>query len=357
MKILWYFIALQLSVGLLQAQDIKTIQLQTTDASLTLTSYHVVGVKDDRADTSQVGKVRAGFFSKKEVALQLQNGAARQFQAFANSQVKQSAGNTPVELHVISIQIQQTAAGLKGRMEVSLTLGYYSQNEKITEFAGTGYAEGPVDHFRTAELLIRKALESSLQQFDKWWAANKAQYMAVKGKPASVTVNSIIKNTPSQKNYIVYAPDRPLRLTDFVGQPDTLSADVANTYSGIEVNCDIETKDGHVNVLVHITPYVDIHKSWCRVAARNDYTLLHEQKHFDITALKACALLDTIQRYHFTADYINEIKRLYAQIQGEVDQLQNGYDAKTKNGLLRDVQQQWNIKIAEELKKRNCYSQ
>src|SRR5439155_19680676 len=118
----------------------------------------------------------------------------------------------------------------------------------------------------------------------------------------SVTVKVLMEKTTDDTNFIVYSISRPLQVSDFAAQPDELSLATAITNSGMLVTYDAETKNGYTDVFVHITPYFDKTKSWYRNKKQNPKTLLHEQKHFDIAALKACELVNTIRNYTFTAD-------------------------------------------------------
>jgi hypothetical protein len=342
--------------AILLAQDeVKYIKLIKDKTRNRFQHYHITAIRDDRTDTANIGIIHGGLSGKKNIALNLQSGLQTSLKDFIQNSYTQDPSTTAVELHVGSLKATHTRTGLKSRMDLSLGISFYIGGEKITDYNGNGYTEGIGDPAKPFEELIRKNLQYGLEKFDEWWAKNKDQFFISTKAPVSVTAEASMATVASDSDWIVYTFNRPLQLNDFVGQTDDLSRAAAVTYSGIQFRTNVVMKDGHLKLLVQIIPYFDKTRSWCRKTGRNAKTLLHEQKHFDITALKACDLLHAIRRYTFTDNYEKELEQLHRQNEKEWDQLEREYDTQTNHGLSTAVQLKWNKWIQEELAKRSCF--
>jgi hypothetical protein len=353
LKILLFY--LLCPVILLAQDEVKYIKLVKDKTPKRFQNYHITAVRDNRTDTANIGIIHGGLSGKKNVALKLQPNLRASLQDFIQNGHIQDHSTTPVELHINSLHATHTRTGLKSRIDLSMGISFFIGGEKITDYNGGGYAEGLGEAAKPLEDLIRKNLQYGLQQFDDWWAKNKNQFFISTKAPVSVIAEASMATAASDSDWIVYAFHRPLQLNDFVGQTDDLSRAAAVTYSGIQFRTNVVMKDGHLKLRVQIIPYFDKTRSWCRKTGRNAKTLLHEQKHFDITALKACDLLDAIRRYTFTVNYEKELEQLHKQNEKEWDQLEREYDTQTNHGLLAAAQLKWNKWIQDELAKRSCF--
>jgi hypothetical protein len=348
-------VALVLSSSVLFAQDVKYVKLQKEKTPLRLLSFHIAAVKDTRPDTSsKIGSLQPVFGGKKSTILKMSPGVQKAFSEFIRTSYKQDTATSAVELQIHSIQIAHTRKGLKSHLEVTVGMDFLVDGEKITDYDGEGASEGSGDPLKPLEELIRKNLENGLEKFDAWWQKNKSQYLATKGAPTTVVVEPTIATTDTDKGMIVYSASRPLTYEDFTGEMDDLSRAAAATHTGIQMNLSSVTKNGTATVKVTLLPYFDKNHSWFRTANRNAKTLLHEQKHFDITALKACDLVETIRKASFTADFARELEALHKQNDREWDKLQRAYDEATNHGQNNSAQQKWNKTLQEQLAKCPC---
>lgn len=337
------------------AQDIRIIKLKGEWLTAKPVNFHIVAVKDDRADTTTIGLVRAGVFSKKDVSLNLPGGAARALDEFLKTFMVQDEHTFPIVLHNSRLEVAEQTGGLKAESEVRLTVTFYGGGQKIVEYKGSNTVQSGVDATRFIEQLIRKSLDNMLQQFDAWVKDNKEQVRAALNGP-SIKVDAEIKDDAEDTDRIAYSLSRPLMLDDFIGNPDDLNRAAAITYSGLDLKYKTESQFGQIKILVSITPFFDRTRSWCRAASRNKKTLLHEQQHFNITAIKACELAAAIKDYSFTlTGYMQELEQIYRQKEKEIAQWQEQYDQETHHGLVAATQDQWVTRIQDSVSRQPCY--
>ncbi|HEX9513592.1 MAG TPA: hypothetical protein VF939_24040 [Puia sp.] len=339
----------------LVAQDTRIIRLKQERLTAKPVNFHIAAVKDDRADTSTIGSVRAGVFSRKEVSLNLPGGAAKALDEFLKANLAKDEHNFPIVLHISQLEVAEQTGGLKSESEVRMTIGFYGGAQKIMEYKGSNTIQAGVDATRYIEQLIRKSLDNMLQQFDAWCGSNKEQVQAILGGP-SIHIDAEIKAEVQDSERIAYSPLRPLTLDDFIGNPDDLSRAAAITYSGLDVKYNTEALYGQIKVMVTIVPFFDKTRSWCRATSRNKKTLLHEQQHFNITAIKACELVASIKNYSFTmTGYMKELEQLYRQKEKEIAQWQEQYDQETHHGLIAAAQDKWVTRIQDSIHIQPCY--
>ncbi|WP_228420345.1 DUF922 domain-containing protein [Chryseobacterium sp. 5_R23647] len=91
-------------------------------------------------------------------------------------------------------------------------------------------------------------------------------------------------------------------------------------------------------------------KSWKDDKKISDYSLLHEQKHFDIAEIFARKLRREVsEKIISSADYIESFYKIYNKITKEYNNFQSLYDQDTKNGTNKAKQKEYNSIIINEL--------
>ncbi len=317
--------------------------------------YYISSVKDDRADTTTIGSVRSGVFSKKTVPLNLPGGAAMAMNEFIKAYLVQDRHQAPFELHITQLEASEQTGGFKAGAELHISVAFYGGGKKIADYRGSYTLDGGIDATRYIEELIRRGLDNIFKQFDDWYRANKEQAEAIMNGP-SFKVEVVIKEESGDSEQLAFSLHRPLILDDFKGKPDDMSRGAAVTYSGVDAKYNSQSQYGQVTVVVTLTPFFDFSRSWCRAGSRNAKTLQHEQQHFNITAIVACEMADEIRNYPLTADnYKEALEKINKDKIKEVQQRQDQYDLQTNHGLIAAIQRKWEQQIGDELSKQTCY--
>jgi len=154
-----------------------------------------------------------------------------------------------------------------------------------------------------------------------------------------------------EKNEVPFSASK-LTWDDFKGEPDRSSPWVAMTFSGIKLKYDYSGRNHVYNARVFIYPYMDPSTSWYKEKGHDDYTLAHEQLHFDITILMAKKMAIAIKKHkaYNAKNYAKTINRIHEEYLKKLKLMQNHYDEETRHGINRQKQSQWSLKIKQELK-------
>lgn len=109
--------------------------------------------------------------------------------------------------------------------------------------------------------------------------------------------------------------------------------------------------------------YMDKLGSGVRTGARNEYTLAHEQVHFDITELHARQFAEQMKtirgvgpdRRSATQDLYAQVEVAYEELMRRLGTMQRAYDGETTNGLRKKDQKRWAAKVEALLAEADAY--
>jgi hypothetical protein len=122
------------------------------------------------------------------------------------------------------------------------------------------------------------------------------------------------------------------------------------THSGIRLRYEYQERPDTITATVMLYPYMDKEKSWYKPEEYNDYTLAHEQRHFDITAIVTNELAREIRKTNFNLiDFPAAVIMLHGKYIKKLEQMQAKYDEETAHGDNYEAQQRWNDYLTKEV--------
>ena len=176
--------------------------------------------------------------------------------------------------------------------------------------------------------------------------------LSVASVKSQVTVNIQWKSI-SQANTgdnIYYVIHRKLIWPDFKGAPNAASPAAAITESGFGYLLAMQSLNNRTSINITVYCYFNKNKSWVKRGMKNDYALLHEQHHYDITYINTCLFMQKLKAVKLTkANYNSLSGKIYDECVIALNKMQNEYDGETSNGRKKEVQAEWNKKIDQQL--------
>lgn len=171
-----------------------------------------------------------------------------------------------------------------------------------------------------------------------------------------IVTTIIMENKSDKGTEVVYRSGKQLSLSDFQAEVDLSMHAVAMAYSGVTLKYQAYSKKGELNLEIRLYPSFDKSKSWCLSKAKNEWTLAHEQRHFDITVINACALYRALQQKIFSKDFEKEIAEIQNKYRRINEEEQDQYDSETNHGINKVKQAEWNEYIIRRLAEcKDCY--
>jgi hypothetical protein len=170
---------------------------------------------------------------------------------------------------------------------------------------------------------------------------------AQKIEDVAVTISPSLQ----EQGEIAYS-GKPLTWDRFKGKPDNSCGYVAMTYSGIKIRYTYATRNGVTTAQVQLCPYMEENLSWYKAEGHDDYTLAHEQKHFDITALVTQEFATELKKQSFTvSNFSAALKQMHQEYLHKLAQMQAQYDEETEHGVNAERQKKWSKQLSEELQR------
>ncbi|MBC7936240.1 MAG: hypothetical protein H7Y86_12895 [Rhizobacter sp.] len=150
---------------------------------------------------------------------------------------------------------------------------------------------------------------------------------------------------------IYYTSAQTLSWNDFKGRPDNNSPAAAMTASGFGYKADFKSVGNSSQLNIAVYCYFSKKNSWVKPGKNTAYILNHEQHHFNISFISADLFLGKLKSAGLTkANYNTLLPKLYNECVTLMNKMQNEYDGQTKNGQLKDVQDQWNEFVGAKVK-------
>lgn len=151
-------------------------------------------------------------------------------------------------------------------------------------------------------------------------------------------------------NVLAYEPNKKLSWKDFKGRPKPSDA-----HKGAEITVSIFLKirdtsfwSGRIEYDAYAVAFKD--ESWVKPGYRDNYSLQHEQLHFDIAHLYAETLETKLNSLDAkTTKDKAEVERILTAHLAEMQKFQDKYDRETSGGNNYKQQKRWENKIAKAL--------
>ena len=151
---------------------------------------------------------------------------------------------------------------------------------------------------------------------------------------------------------IDWSPGRRLRIRDF-RSPERVPGLSAEANTGIGARSSGEP--GGQRFRITVTSFFDPCGSWMREGERNDYTLAHEQLHFDITELHARKLAARyVAEVGDHASFMRVHSQFYEDAWAAARAMQVEYDSEVYGD--REAQARWGREVAAALAEYEAYA-
>lgn len=314
-------------------------------------SYYLLDVSDKRpTKPNQLGNV---FLFGKSVPLVLNKSLEKAlFEHWGYSLKLKDEESLPLEIQLDEVSVSERKVApnkIAGEMKVKITFRW---TRKMMPVFLTSYSSGSTytrpetayDH----EALLRRLLDSGIQQFDQWYGLNdKKNPLLARG------FRLVLKDVlpPDRADTVFYRPEKKLTWYDFQGSANRPGSKfAAAVFSSMSYEGNSKMADNYLQATISLKVFMVRSMSWGRVEARNNYTLAHEQTHFDITRIIAERFKERLKKLDLTIeDYDSQIQFEFLEAFREMNKEQEKYDSETRHGLNTEAQAAWERKIQAEI--------
>lgn len=238
---------------------------------------------------------------------------------------------------------------IEGEYSIHLSFGWTRQTVPVdlTQYqAKINYTrpEAAYDH----EALARRLMVGGLKHLDKWIKENEGKNPALARGVKLVLVDKSYRDT---QDTVFYRPERKLAWADFQGMSSRPGSNyAAAVFTSLSYEGAARMKGKYIEIEIGVKTFMVKSMSWSKSSAQNDYTLRHEQLHFDVTRIVAERFKERLKKLDLTVeDHDSQIQYEFLEAFRDMDREQKSYDGQTQHGLNTGAQAMWERKVTEEI--------
>ena len=314
-------------------------------------SYFLLDVSDKRpSKPNQLGNV---FLFGKSVPLVLDKSLEKAlFEHWDYSLKLKDEESLPLEIQLDEVSVSERKVApnkIVGEMKVRVTFRW--TRNKMPLFL-TSYSSGstytrPETAFDHAALL-QGILDDSIRRFDQWYGLNEKKTPLL-ARGFKLVLKDVVP--ADQADTVFYQPGKKLTWYDFQGNSNRPGSKfAAAVYSSMSYEGKSQMVNNYLQATISLQVFMVRSISWGRVETRNNYTLAHEQTHFDITRIVAERFKERLKKLDFSIeDYDSQIQFEFLEAFREMNKEQEKYDRETRHGLNTEAQAAWERKVQAEI--------
>jgi len=335
------------------------IVLQNEALSITPKEFFVAGVVDEREDRKEVGSLLGTGDNPKAYPVDLQGGGFSAIKTFIEHNLPRNTALRPVVVSLKKCMVTETTlTGGRVQGKFELVMAFSLPDGDDLKFLAA--YNGSANYVRTAgpaqeiEPTLRHVLENGLTWFDTWIDRHAPIDLKL---ARAVAVTFTDHSEIPEGDTIYYSAKRPLNWDDFKSTIPSGRFD-AEVYPTIGYSEHIDVKNAVIKLRIDVQVCLPKSACWVKQGNRNDYTLNHEQRHFDIAKIAAEHFKQKVKSETLpVANYDGPINVDYLDAYREMDSLQTTYDRETHHGADHFAQEEWNKMIDKELSRNSCSRQ
>jgi hypothetical protein len=288
-------------------------------------------------------------------AVELQGGALPAPRQFVQQSVPRSERLRPLTIRVRECRLQETngAPGwASGRLSLVLSFDWQRDGRRVplTTYTGAARYLRPLNsRYDAAEPVLRQALVEALKYLNGWMSREARANLKL---ATGLRVHHADFPFVPEADTLFYSPAHPLTLADFHAAPRPAGGFAASVFPSFAYTAQARLRGGVLHLEVQTKVFVVRSSSWVLPAARDAYTLNHEQRHFELVKLVAERFKRKVTPDSLTLDnYDARMQFQFLQSWREMTALQDQYDAETTHGRNPAAQQRWDQRIEAELRR------
>jgi hypothetical protein len=333
------------------AQEIQFDLKGTGIPVLDIAGFELSEVLNFQSDLTLIGKVYTT--NNQLYKAKIKNGLTEGIKTFYHNSIKKSDSDRPILLRVLEFKIEEKQQGSKvATGELKIKFSYFLKTSfepvHLVDYeAGISYKRS-IHRTDLVDQILNRGLKNSLV-FMNEWINDQANFN--KNLAKTVRLEIIEKKVKIDPDTVFYDQNRMLRWDDFRERPSKPSSFNAAIFTSIAIEGSPFMKEGGVIFPIEVKVYMLPESSWVKAQGKNEYSLNHEQKHFDLTRVVGNRLINKLKSLEVTPEnYEAEVNEAFFDSYREMNKLQEIYDARTSHGLDKDAQSRWNEIIDQALK-------
>lgn len=327
--------------------ELKKVEGQVLDNA----GFELVEVLYETGNLTSIGSIYNA--NNQLYKVNIRNGLTSGLKGFYYNSLQQTDINRKIQLRVLDFKISekpQSSKVVSGELKIKFAYflkGSFDPVHLVDYEAGISYQRS-LHRTDLINQILNKGVTNSMVFFNDW-IKNHATFDRKLAN--SVRLEIIEKSRKSDNDTVFYDSKRPLTWDNFLDRPNRISKNNAMIFTSLAMEGSPYMDNGVLILPIEIKVYMLPGSSWIRSGGQNDYSLNHEQRHFDITRVVGNRLVNRLKTLDLNPEnYEAEVNDAFFDSFREMNKLQEIYDARTRHGIDRVAQSRWNTIIDQALK-------
>ncbi|MCH7400418.1 hypothetical protein ACFOUP_08010 [Belliella kenyensis] len=304
--------------------------------------YEIAEVHDTRPQSEKIGLVyREG---NKMVNARFPNSLAHELQNYFSNSIQ--SRNPQLQKIIVKIEKYDLVENLNSNQivegELKIKFGFYAKGSfdpvHLLDFEGGMSYKRSKNRVDLIQNVIQQASENALKYFDQWINSQAMTNRSLANKVRLEVNQPILK---SSSDTVFYNSKRGLGWQDFTAKPHAINKYNALIFTSLSMEGKPYVEDATIVLPLIIKVYMLPDQSW--VKNKDDYSLNHEQRHFDVTKVVGDRLQYKLKKLDLNPEnYEGLVNSAYLDAYREMSLLQKLYDSQTNHGRDASMQAKWN---------------
>jgi hypothetical protein len=316
-------------------------------------NFHFTKVVDDRKNKEKVGIIYGE--NQKEKSLKLSGGTVKSLQDYFSKSFIKDSSDYPIIFKIKELSINETLINTKitGKCKIKISYSFRRDTSEIelTDFQTSITFNRTLGDYNNYETLLSKVIEKSVMYFDEWMEENDDNNeKLIRSLKLVINSDYHIEN-PEKGDTVFWSPTRKMTWADFTGAMPKTTRFSAQIFNNFEYFAPLKLEKGILRIGLQMKVYMLKSGSWTSSSSLSEYSIAHEQVHFDLTKIVAERFKQKAQQILTVDNYDSELQLLFIEMYREMNRLQKEYDDESNHSINVLGQQKWQQFVDRELKR------
>lgn len=314
--------------------------------------FYFSKILDERRDRSKIGEVYGG--NQLEKQLKLSGGTTKTLQNYLLKTFEKNTSEYPIVFKIKEFFIDENVdnSKIKGKCKIKVSYSFQRDTTEVelTDFQTAITYTRSLGDYNNYETLLSKVLDKSINYFAEWMDENYD-----KNSKLIKSINLVVKpdylmDNPEKGDTIFWSPTRKMTWTDFKGEMPKNTKYSAQIFNNFEYLAPLKLEDGILTIALQMKVYMLKSASWTSSTSLSDYSIAHEQLHFDLTKLIVERFKERAKQILTVDNYDSELQLLFIEMYREMNHVQKEYDDDTNHSINTFSQQKWQSKTVGQMR-------
>lgn len=315
-------------------------------------NFYFSNVMDERKDKAKIGMIYGE--NQIEKSLKLSGGTVKAVQNYFSKSIIKEQSDYLINFKIKELSIIENPmnAKISGKCRIKVTYSFQRDTTEIelTDFQTAISFNRTQGEYNNYETLVSKVIEKSVMYFDEWMEENyDKNTKLIKAVKLAIDPDYQMEN-PEKGDTIFWSPTRKMTWSDFTGTMPKTTKYSAQIFNNFEYIAPLHLENGILTINLQMKVYMLKSGSWTSSTNLSEYSIAHEQVHFDLTKIVAERFKQKAKTILTVDNYDSELQLLFIDMYREMNRLQKEYDDESNHSINILGQQKWQQFANEELR-------